>query len=97
MRPMAKECDISIARIALAWLSSRPQIFSVIIGARIMELLKENLVAPDVSPAKMEPWTRSIACPRNIGAGCWIGRPSTEPNHRNENHNTSSNRFFDPA
>jgi len=48
MRPMAKERSVSIARIALAWLLAQQAVSTVIIGARTMEQLKDNLEASEV-------------------------------------------------
>lgn len=49
MRPMAEERGISIARIALAWLLAQEPVSSVIVGAKTMEQLKDNLEAAEVS------------------------------------------------
>ena len=48
MRPMAKERSVSIARIALAWLLAQQAVSTVIIGARTMEQLEDNLEASEV-------------------------------------------------
>ncbi|MEW6429254.1 MAG: aldo/keto reductase [Thermodesulfobacteriota bacterium] len=48
MRPMAQQRGVSIARIALAWLLAQQPVSSVIVGARTMEQLKDNLAAPEV-------------------------------------------------
>jgi aryl-alcohol dehydrogenase-like predicted oxidoreductase len=48
MRPMAKARDCSVARIALAWLLHRSPVTSVIIGAKTVEQLADNLAAKDV-------------------------------------------------
>ncbi len=48
MRPMAEERDISVARLALAWLLHQDAVTSVIIGAKKMEHLEDNLAAIDV-------------------------------------------------
>ena len=49
MRPIAKERSVSIARIALAWLLAQQAVSTVIIGARTMEQLKDNLEATEVA------------------------------------------------
>ncbi|MBU0485052.1 MAG: aldo/keto reductase [Proteobacteria bacterium] len=49
MRPMAAERNISIARIALAWLLAQKPVSSVIIGAKTMAQLKDNLDAIQVT------------------------------------------------
>jgi len=48
MRPIAERHGASIAQIALAWLLSRPLVTTVIIGARTMEQLEDNLAASRV-------------------------------------------------
>jgi aryl-alcohol dehydrogenase-like predicted oxidoreductase len=48
MRPMAGERGISVAQIALAWLLSKPFVSTVIIGAKSMEQLQDNLAATRV-------------------------------------------------
>ena len=49
MRPMAKQRGVSIARIALAWLLAQQPVSSVIVGARTMEQLEDNLAAAKVA------------------------------------------------
>jgi aryl-alcohol dehydrogenase-like predicted oxidoreductase len=48
MRPMAAQRGVSIARIAIAWLLAQQPVSSVIVGARTMEQLKDNLEAAEV-------------------------------------------------
>jgi len=48
MRTIAAAHDVSIARVALAWLLHQPQVTSVIIGAKKPEQLADNLAATDV-------------------------------------------------
>jgi aryl-alcohol dehydrogenase-like predicted oxidoreductase len=48
MRPLAQSRGVSVARIALAWLLHRPVVTSVIIGAKRVEQLQDNLGAVDV-------------------------------------------------
>ena len=45
MRPIAQRHKVSVAQVALAWLLSRPQVTSVIVGARTPEQLDDNLQA----------------------------------------------------
>jgi aryl-alcohol dehydrogenase-like predicted oxidoreductase len=45
MRPIAQHHQVSVARVALAWLLSRPQVSTVIIGARTPAQLEDNLGA----------------------------------------------------
>ncbi len=45
MREIAEAHQVSVARVALAWLLARPQVSSVIIGARRAEQLADNIAA----------------------------------------------------
>ena len=45
MRPIAQRHQVSVARVALAWLLSRPQVSTVIIGAKTPAQLEDNLGA----------------------------------------------------
>ena len=49
LRDVATEADLSVARVALAWVLTRPFVSSVIIGAKTKEQLKDNLAASDAS------------------------------------------------
>ncbi|HWL88601.1 MAG TPA: aldo/keto reductase, partial [Polyangiaceae bacterium] len=46
-----KATDISVARVALAWLLAQPFVTSVITGAKNREQLGDNLAAADVTLA----------------------------------------------
>jgi aryl-alcohol dehydrogenase-like predicted oxidoreductase len=48
MRPLAAQRQVSVAQIALAWLLSKPFVSSVIIGARSMDQLRDNVAATRV-------------------------------------------------
>jgi aryl-alcohol dehydrogenase-like predicted oxidoreductase len=48
LRPIAKSHNTSVAGIALAWVLAKPFVTSVIIGAKRLEQLQENLAAVDV-------------------------------------------------
>ena len=48
MREIAREKEASVARIALAWLLHQPVVTSVIIGAKSLEQLSDNLAAPEI-------------------------------------------------
>jgi aryl-alcohol dehydrogenase-like predicted oxidoreductase len=48
IRPIAKEHDTTVARIALAWLLAKPVVTSVIIGAKNMKQLEDNIGAVDI-------------------------------------------------
>ena len=56
MRPIAQAHDASVARVALAWLLARKGVMSVIIGAKTLEQLDDNLAA-----AKLELSAEEIA------------------------------------
>jgi aryl-alcohol dehydrogenase-like predicted oxidoreductase len=49
MREIARDKNVSVARVALAWLLHRPVVTSVIIGAKTREQLADNLAASDVT------------------------------------------------
>jgi aryl-alcohol dehydrogenase-like predicted oxidoreductase len=49
MREIAKNHRVSVARIAIAWLLHRPFVTSVIVGARNVEQLDDNLAATEVA------------------------------------------------
>jgi aryl-alcohol dehydrogenase-like predicted oxidoreductase len=48
MAPIAKAHNCSSARIALAWLLAKPVVTSVIIGAKRIEQLQDNIAAVDI-------------------------------------------------
>ena len=48
MRPIAEAHGVSVARIALAWLLHRPFVTSVIVGAKNVGQIDDNLAAADV-------------------------------------------------
>ena len=48
MRPMAAERQISVAQIALAWLLAKPYVSTVIIGAKSMDQLRDNIASSRV-------------------------------------------------
>jgi len=54
MEKLAKERDVSVSQVALAWLLADPLIISPIIGANSPEQLKDNLGAVDVRLAPEE-------------------------------------------
>jgi aryl-alcohol dehydrogenase-like predicted oxidoreductase len=45
MRPIAEAHGVSVARVALAWLLHQPQVSSVIIGAKRLAQLQDNIAA----------------------------------------------------
>ncbi len=48
MRPMAQAHGVSVARIALAWTLQQPGIASVIVGAKSVEQLQDNIASSDL-------------------------------------------------
>jgi aryl-alcohol dehydrogenase-like predicted oxidoreductase len=48
IRPIAERHNASVARVALAWLLTRPFVTSVIIGAKTQEQLADNIAATEV-------------------------------------------------
>lgn len=56
MRPIAQAHDVSVARVALAWLLHQPQVSSVIVGAKRPEQLADNIAATALalSPAELQ-------------------------------------------
>lgn len=48
VRSVADDTGASMAQVALAWLSARPAVTSVILGARTTEQLEDNLLAADL-------------------------------------------------
>ena len=49
MRSIARERDVSVAQVALAWLLQQPAVTSVIIGAKRLDQLDDNLASVDVT------------------------------------------------
>ena len=54
MRPIAAAHGVSVARVALAWVLRQPGITSVIIGAKSLEQLQDNIAAADLELANDE-------------------------------------------
>ena len=54
MHPMAEKKGITVARLALAWLLHQPAVTTVIIGAKKMEQLEDNLAAVEVTLSEDE-------------------------------------------
>jgi aryl-alcohol dehydrogenase-like predicted oxidoreductase len=48
MRPIAATHGVSVARVALAWVLHKPAITSIIIGAKSIEQLADNVAATDL-------------------------------------------------
>jgi aryl-alcohol dehydrogenase-like predicted oxidoreductase len=54
MRPIAKAHEVSVARVALAWLVHQPHVTSVIVGARTRDQLVDNLAAAELKLSAQE-------------------------------------------
>ncbi len=54
MREIGDAKGVSVARVALAWLLSKPAVMSIIIGAKTVEQLDDNLAAADLALAPEE-------------------------------------------
>jgi aryl-alcohol dehydrogenase-like predicted oxidoreductase len=54
MRPIAERHGASVARVALAWLLHQKHVTSVIIGAKIIEQLPDNIAATELRLAEEE-------------------------------------------
>jgi aryl-alcohol dehydrogenase-like predicted oxidoreductase len=54
MRPIAEEHQVSVAQIALAWLLARSEVSSVIIGAKSLEQLEDNIASTKVRLSEQE-------------------------------------------
>lgn len=82
IRPMAKAHGVSVAQVALAWLLQKPSVTSVIIGAKRMDQLEDNLGAVDLTltdsemstldevsalPAPYPQWMSSLGDDRSPG------------------------------
>jgi len=48
MRPIAAAHNVSVARVALAWVLQQPGITSIIIGAKSQEQLADNISAAEL-------------------------------------------------
>ncbi len=54
MRPIAQAHGVSVARVALAWVLRRPAVTSVIVGAKTIEQLTDNLAASELQLSDAE-------------------------------------------
>jgi aryl-alcohol dehydrogenase-like predicted oxidoreductase len=75
MRPIAKAHDVSVARVALAWLLQRKGVMSVIIGAKTVEQLDDNLDAAKLALSAEEiAALDKVSAPRPEYPGWMLGR-----------------------
>jgi aryl-alcohol dehydrogenase-like predicted oxidoreductase len=79
MRPIAEAHDASVARVALAWLLGRKGVMSVIIGAKTLEQLNDNLAAAklELSAAEIAELDR-VSAPAPEYPGWMIARQSDQ-------------------
>lgn len=79
MRTIAEARGVSVARIALAWVLHQRFVMSVIIGAKNVEQLDDNLAATEIrlTPEELETLDEVSALPREY-PGWMIERQNTE-------------------
>jgi aryl-alcohol dehydrogenase-like predicted oxidoreductase len=49
MRDIAKNHGVSVARVALAWILAKPHVTTVLVGAKSLEQLKDNIAATELA------------------------------------------------
>jgi aryl-alcohol dehydrogenase-like predicted oxidoreductase len=77
MRPIAEAHGVSVARVALAWLLQRKGVMSVIIGAKTIEQLDDNLDAAKLKlSAEDIAALDKVSAPRPEYPGWMLGRQS---------------------
>ena len=54
VRKVAEGRGVSVAQVAIAWLMARPAVSSVILGARSMDQLTDNMAAAELTLAPEE-------------------------------------------
>ena len=79
MEPIAKAHGVSVARIALAWLLHQSHVTSVIIGAKTLDQLSDNLAATEVklTPEDLATLDKVSALPREY-PGWMLERQSAD-------------------
>jgi aryl-alcohol dehydrogenase-like predicted oxidoreductase len=81
VRAIAKQRGDSMAQVALAWLVARPAVTSVILGARTLDQLDDNLAAIDIHLSAEE--TEQLDVTSDPGAADYpYGGPGTEQRSR---------------
>lgn len=73
MRPIAEAHDASIAQVALAWILHKDVVTSVIIGARRMDQLEDNLGSVDVTLTELEVAELDEVSKIPLGYPAWMG------------------------
>ena len=79
MAPLAKAHGCSPSRLSLAWLLAKPVVTSVIMGAKRLEQLQDNLVAVELTLTQesLDSWMRSALFLLSIQVGCCRSREPT--------------------
>ncbi len=81
MRPIAEAHGVSVARVALAWLLARKGVMSVIVGAKTIEQLDDNLAATRLVLSEAEHATlEKISAPTPEYPGWMIARQADQRN-----------------
>ena len=81
VQEVAHELGTSMAQVALAWLRDRPAVTSVILGARTVDQLQQNLAAAElVLPAELRTRLDEVSAPD--AADYPYGGPGQEQRHR---------------
>lgn len=80
LRKVSEATDVSVARVAIAWLLSKPFVTSVIVGAKTREQLTDNLAAADVklSPEHVKLLDEASALPAEY-PGWMVESQNREP------------------
>ena len=73
MRPIAETHEASVAQVALAWLLHKEPVTSVIIGARRMEQLEDNLGSVEVTLTDDEVAQLDEVSKIPLGYPAWMG------------------------
>ena len=73
MRPIAETHEVSVAQVALAWLLHKEAVTSVIIGAKRMDQLEDNLGSVDVSLTDDEVARLDEVSKIPLGYPAWMG------------------------
>jgi aryl-alcohol dehydrogenase-like predicted oxidoreductase len=72
MDGIAKAHNVSVARVALAWLLHQPHVTTIIIGAKTPEQLEDNLAAPSLKLSAEELSTLNAASALPLEYPAWM-------------------------
>ena len=73
MRPIAETHEVSVAQVALAWLLHKKAVTSVIIGAKRLDQLEDNLASVDVTLTDDEVARLDEVSKIPLGYPAWMG------------------------